>query len=476
MAKPAQPSRAPTHAVVIGGSVAGLLAARVLTEHYDRVTVLEKDLLRDDDQPRKGVPQGRHVHAMLIRGQRIIERLFPGFSEWMISSGALTPNMGQDAAWHVFGSWRPRYTSELAALSASRPLLERGIRRFALATPGITFRGGCSLTGLLTDEARSAARGVRFKEEGAGEDGLEQTLHADLVVDASGRGSRTPKLLEALGCPVPEETVVPSGAAYATRVFKLADRPRAWTFCYVQPTPGNGTRGAIIAPIEGGKHIATLIGMAGDHPPTTEEGFMAFADSLPTAEIATALREATPCSPIYGFARAENRRRAYEALPRHLEGLLVLGDANMALNPVYGQGMTAAAIGAETLGAVLRDATGPEGVGVPGLARAFQRALSGALAVPWQMATGEDRRWPGYGDGATPGLGARLINRFMDHFQRGTLRSPELTEAFYRVAQMVDGPTSLFAPRVLWHLLTSRFRAPQPALPVSPDARALRAA
>lgn len=464
----------PSHAVVIGGSVAGLCAARVLTDHFERVTVLEKDALRDDASMRRGVPQARHVHALLIGGQRIVEGMFPGFTAWMVANGAETPNIGLDGAWYVFGAFRPKYRSELSPISATRPLIEQGIRRFALKNSRLTLITGADTVGLLADADRARVTGVRYADA----DGVEHSLEASLVVDASGRGSRLPAMLEALGLPAPEETTVTSRAGYATRVLRLRRNP-SWKLCYVQPSAPGGTRGGIIAAIEGDRAIVTLLGMAGDVPPGTEAGLQAFAESLPTPEIADALRDAEPLSPIYTFARAENRMRHYERLPRTLDGLVALGDAVFALNPVYGQGMSVAAIGARTLGEVLASRRGRGGLTLEGVSRQFQAALHKTLALPWQMATGEDLRWGLPENKGHIGLANRVLNAYVDMVQRASLASPYLCEAFYRVAQMLDAPPALFRPgviaRTLWHALTDQ-RGPKSRVSEKPKLSALEVA
>lgn len=462
-----RPSPPIGHAVVIGGSVAGLVAARVLADHAEVVTILERDEPGDDASPRKGVPQGRHVHALLMRGHEIMEGLLPGLTAWMVERGALRPNMGRDAAWYLFGAFRPRYDSGLSPLSSSRPLLELGIRHHVLQNPKITLLTGCELTGYLTDERREQVRGVRFRDSAG-----ERSLAADLVVDASGRGSRTPRLLEELGLTPPEETVVTSRAAYSTRIYRLPRDPgRDWQLFYIQPAPGQGTRGGIAAPIEGDRFVVTLIGMAGDHPPKDEEGFLAFADSLPAPGLAAALRGGTPLSPIYTFARAENRLRHYDKLPRYLDGLVALGDAVYALNPVYGQGMTVAAIGAHTLGETIRARTTRDGLRKQGLSRHFQRELASVVALPWQMATGEDVRWPIPENEGRVGLGARVLSAYMDMVQRASLHDPVVTETFYRVAQMLDAPTVLFRPGFLLRVLRSGRASGPRALPAPVEAR-----
>ncbi|HNH50699.1 MAG TPA: FAD-dependent monooxygenase, partial [Myxococcota bacterium] len=329
--------------VVIGGSIAGLSAAQVLSSVVDEVVILEKDSLDERLSARKGAPQGRHVHALLIGGQLALEDIFPGFSEQAMAQGALRANMGNEVAWQIFGGFRPHYTSALHPLAASRPLIERELRHCALKNPKLRLRMGVEVQGYL--EKDGEIQGVLLEE---GEQ--EERLEAQIVVDCSGRASKTPAFLAALGYPGPEEEVVTSKAGYATRLYRLREDPsRSWKMMYLQPSPRTGKRGGILAPIEGGLHFCTLLGMAGDVPPTDEAGYMAFARSLSAPYLAEVLEAAEAIGPIHSFQRAENRWKHYEKLPKYLEGLLVMGDATFAPNPVYGQGMSAAALGAKAL-------------------------------------------------------------------------------------------------------------------------------
>lgn len=444
-------------AVVIGASVAGLNAAAALAEHFSEVILLDRDRLGPEtDRPRRGVPQGQHVHALLKRGQLSMEARFPGLGDRMRARGAVEPNLGADTAWFAFGGMRPRYRSAMDLMSLSRPAMEACIREQALQDPRIRVDGGRTWTGVELDAAGRRLVAVRVRRA----DGVEERLPADLVVDASGRGSLTPRFLQELGFESPAETVITSRVAYATRIYRrLPQVMRRWEVCYVQPGVENGSRGGIIAPIEGDRVVVTLFGMAGDAPPTDEAGFLAYARSLPSPELSSFLMLSVPDGPIVSFTRAENRRRHYERLRRPLEGLLVMGDAFCALNPVYGQGMTVAALSADALSGVLRAHRRGDALEITGLAARFQAALSGVVAVPWQMATGEDARWPLADNVGRQPLLQRLLGRFVDLVQRATLDSARISEAFYRVAQMVDAPTALLRPSFLFALGRCRYAA-----------------
>ncbi len=438
------PARLGEHAVVIGGSVAGLLAARVLTAHYRRVTILERDRLPGGPDARKGTPQARHIHVLLTAGRRVIERLYPGFVADLVAAGAEDYDAVGDVEWYSpAGPSTTRFRSGLRLLGATRDLIEWGVRTRTLAHPGIDVRDGVSVAAYRLDPAGRRVVGVVLDQrDGPGRPAEE--LAADLVVDASGRGSRTPQLLEALGFPRPRETVVNGFLGYASR---LVARPAGWTdwsLLRIEAAPPDRRRAGVIAPVEGGRWVVTLVGGGKDYPPTDEAGFRDFARSLPDPQFAAAVEAAEPLSPIVGTKTSENRVRHYEAVARRPEGLVVVGDAACAFNPVYGQGMSAAAVGAEVLDGCLRAAR----PGVVGLAARFQRRLAKANARPWLLATGEDYRFA-EAEGPPPGLVVRLAHRYLDRVTALATRDPAVRHRFVEVVHLVRSPASLVAPGVV---------------------------
>lgn len=446
-------TQAHTHAIVIGGSIAGLTSARVLADHFDLVTVIERDQIPDTPAFRKGVPQGRHPHALLLRGQLILEQLFPGLTQELIDAGAVTVNMGADAKWSVVDQLRISYQSEIDITSCSRPLLEGTIYRHMLAHPKVHFIQQSQVIGLETDASGTFVTGVRLRQLNGDHrlDTSTRTIAADLVVDASGRDSDAPQWLEALGFTLPQETVISSDAGYATRIYRRpAHMPANTKVVYIQTAPPHNTRGGIILPMEGDRWHVTMIGMAGDHPPTDEAGYLEFARSLPSPILYEAIAEAEPLSSISGYRRVENRDRSYEQLSRYLEGFVVIGDAARAFNPVYGQGMTVAAISSLVLDQCLREQRELHGAGdLSGLAQRFQAQLAEATTGPWQMSTGEDRRWAALRGDVTLDPAAELAGRYIEQVIKASLSIPAVAEAFFRVQQMMDDPSLFFRPDIV---------------------------
>ncbi len=453
----------PQHAIVIGSSIAGLTAARMLTEHFAQVTIVERDRLPQGPDYRAGVPQARHAHALLVKGQQLLEEMFPGFSQDLLDAGAIRANVGNALEFNVFGQWRrPTYQSKLDVISCSRPLIEYTIYRRLAQNSQVRFLQEHEVTGLAVSPAKSRATGV-FLRNRADKSAEPIELAADLIVDASGRSSHAPEWLEALGYPMPREITVNAHPGYASRIYrKPVNFKEPWQAIYMMPEAPHQRRGAVILPMEDNRWHVTLIGMAGDFPPTDEEGFLAFARSLPDTRIYDALLSAEPLTDPVGYRKAENRLRCYDSLSRHLEGFLLCGDSVYALNPVYGQGMTVASMGAQALDRTIRHHRRQHGAqDQTGLAATFQKELAKVISAPWQMATGQDRRWRGTEGADELDRMTQVIQGYMDMVQRVMMHNPRVAEAFFHVMHMMTGPEILFRPDILAQVLIGSLHLPK---------------
>jgi len=452
------------HAVVIGGSMAGLLAARVLSDHFDRVTVIERDRYPATPAPRPGVPQSRHLHALLARGLKIVGEMFPGMSDELIELGAVEIEVGSDLAWLNPAGWGINVNCGIGALSFSRDLIDWVVRRRVSSIPNVRLLEGSEVKKLVTNESGDAISGVSFRRRNqtceSNDDG--EFLAADLAVDAGGRASRLPQWLPAIGYEPPVETVVNAHLGYASRLYNIPSGFDArWKGVIVQAAPPAHIRGGIMFPIESRRWIVTLIGGDRDYPPMDEESFLAFARSLRSPLIYEAIRGAEPLTQISGYRATENRRRHYERLKRWPEALIVIGDGACAFNPVYGQGMTTAAIGAEWLAKCLREQYDRGDGKSGGLARRFQSGLASLNADPWTLSSSADYRYRD-AEGRAPNRMTRFIHRYVDQVLALSTRDAEVRKRFLEVQGMLKPSSELFKPgvvaRVIWGVMSDVFR------------------
>ncbi|QSJ19049.1 FAD-dependent monooxygenase [Nostoc sp. UHCC 0702] len=435
-----------SHAIVIGGSMAGLLSARILAEHFEHVTVVERDQLPQQPEPRHGVPQGHHVHVMLTGGYRILEQLFPGMEAELTTAGAPSVNWTADSSFFHARGWAYRGSSDLVTRTCSRPFLEWVVRRRLSSYRNIEFLSATQVKGLVTNKDNSRVTGVKLCSL---DDSQEQELTSDFVVDASGRNSQLPKWLEKMGYQSPNETMINSFLGYSTCWYEQPENFQAdWKVLYVISQPPHDKRGGALYPIEGNRWGVILIGISRDYPPTDEAGFIEFARSLRTPEIYQFVKNAKPITPIHGYRRTENCWHHYEKLSRMPDGLVAIGDAVCAFNPIYGQGMTTAALGALTLDDCLQK----QQHNFKGLTKQFQKQLAKVLETPWLMATSEDFRWDTT-EGGQPDKMTQFMHRYMDEVLELSVRDPDIYRRFIEVSHMVKQPNSLFAPSVMIRVL-----------------------
>jgi 2-polyprenyl-6-methoxyphenol hydroxylase-like FAD-dependent oxidoreductase len=437
-----------TRAVVIGASLAGLMAARVLSKHCERVTLIERDSLQEGTTPRKGVPQGRHVHVLLKRGQQVMERLFPGFNDALVMRGATQLNNGADLRWYHFGRWKSQFDSDVTTISVSRPTLEHEIRRRVSLIPNVSIVSGASFTRYAVDWEYSRVTGVFARAHGP--DSLEDLIRADIVVDASGRGSQTPRLLNELGYLPPPESAIRVNFGYASRIYERPPGTRDWQAMYVVDRAPR-TRGGLIFPIEGNRWLVTLLGWHGDHPAATDAGFLEFARSLPTPDLHAAICAAQPLTnPIcHGFPATW--RRHYEQLNRFPAGLVVVGDALCSFNPVYGQGMTVSALEAELLESCLDRFALHGASGIDAVTREFRLRVADVVDGPWQLASGEDLRFPQTVGKRSATL--RFLHWYTAKVHETAGSSPLVAERFNAVVNMIAPRSGLFRWDVIREML-----------------------
>lgn len=439
------------HAIVIGASMGGLLAARALADRFARVTIVERDALAASRAQRKGVPQGEHAHGLLARGRDIIEDFFPGITAQLTAEGALTGEVSADVLWHCAGGFLAEARGGLVGLLMSRPLLETQVRARVAALRNVTVLGECDTVGLTAAADKARVAGVRVQRAS----GAIEEIAADLVVDATGGGSRMPSWLAALGYAAPHEDVVRVGIGYTTRLYRRRPEHLGSRLGIAITAQPPNTRYAAALAMEGDRWIVSAGGYFGDHAPTDEAGFREFLTGLPSPAVHELVCAAEPISDFKTMKFAGSTRRRYEKLGRFPEGLLVIGDAISRFNPVFGQGMSSAATQAD----VLRDCLDAceHGRGAPLWLRFFRRAAR-VIDAPWSISVGADLAFS-QTEGPRNAM-VKFINWYVAKLHRAAQRDPALSLAFHKVANLIAPPPSILAPGIAWRVLLGNLKPP----------------
>ncbi|MFF4182678.1 FAD-dependent oxidoreductase [Streptomyces sp. NPDC001691] len=438
--------RAPTRrrALVIGGGTAGMLAAAALREHADEITVVERDSLPSGPVPRKGLPQAAHAHLLWSGGARAMEHLLPGLNDRWIAAGARRISLPTGLVSMQSQGWLRRWPEMQFVIACSRDLLDWVVREQITADPRIEVLTRTELLALEGSAAR--VTGIRVRTQ----DGDERALQADLVVDASGRGSRAPHWLGALGVARPRHEEVDSGLAYASRIFRAPEGTERFPLINVQsdarqPVPGRTTT---IVPVEGGRWLVTLSGTRGGQPTGSADEFEAFARSVRHPVVGEFISHLEPLTDVVVTRSTVNRRNYFEKVKNWPEGFVVLGDAVATYNPVYGHGLSVAAQGAEAL----RDHLADRGLTAPGLAARVQRAVARPVSLAWELAVGQDILYPG-AIGTQPGPGSKLLRRYVDRLLLTATGHPAVTRALFDVMTLSAPRSALVRPRIVLAVL-----------------------
>lgn len=437
------------HAVVLGASMAGLLAARVLSDSYDRVTVVERDRLDDGHGPRRGVPQGKHVHALLPSGSEALESLFPGLLDELVGAGAKAIDDYTGFYFSVAGNRlsaavQPRVTTYLP----TRLRLEARVRERVRALPSVHFADGRDAVGLIPAESEDRVTGVRIIARTLGS--AAEALTADLVVDAMGRGTRTPAWLTELGYETPPEETVSVHIGYSSLSLRLAPGTEPENLVLIGPAPDRPIGMALFA-TEDDSWLFTATGYRDHHPGTTFDELVDFVAPFAPPHVLDALRRAEPLSTVVTYRYDANRRRRYDLAGRFPRGLIALGDAMCGFNPIYAQGMSIAALQAVALRECLRTA-GDD------LERRFFRSAAVPVGVAWELAVGADLTQPLVPGRRTARI--RLVNGYVRRLLEVGRHDPIVAARFLRVSALLDHPGRLLTPTTIARVMIGMRRAP----------------
>jgi 2-polyprenyl-6-methoxyphenol hydroxylase-like FAD-dependent oxidoreductase len=432
------------HAIVMGGSLAGLLTARVLSKHFDRVTIVEKDRVNHQPESRPGQPQTQHLHGLLATGLQVMTEYFPDLPTALVENGAVMNDFAGSMRWYIYGGYRSQFKIGFPATTMSRELLEHLVRVRVLALPNIKLLDRTIVKELQTTIDKDRIIGIEIEQHSTENHSI--SLTADLIIDTTGRNSASSRWLQELGYKPPLESKVHVNVRYATRIYRRDPQDaRSQIWIVSTPDASKQTNVGAMFPIEGNRWIVTLAAWHSDGTVITEANFLEFANSLEGQDIYDIISQCEPLSGVIPYKFSFSLRRHYERLDRFPLGYLVLGDAVSSFNPTYGQGMTVAALEAVELDRLLIKNIPPTQ-----LAKTFFKNIAKVINIPWQLSVGEDFRFP-QTRGAKP-IGVDFINRYVEQLHRATLADIIVGEAFLKVMNLMAPPISLFHPRIVWRV------------------------
>ena len=414
--------------------MAGLCAARILSDAYENVNIVERDELPDEPVARNGAPQTSHPHALLEPGRATFEDLFPGFGEDLLGEGGLLIDALSDIKWYDEEDFVADGSERSPMYAASRPLYEHVVRQHVRSIDNIHVRDQYRFVNYVTDADSIAGVDVRD------DDGDERRIDTDLIVDATGRTSRTPQFLDDLGYDEPSVDEVSIDVRYSTMRI---ERPPSDRRLFFVPPSAPRTRGTYIIPIEDNQWEVLLQGVHGDEPPREPEEVVEFLESLPVGELSQLVETFPQTSDgLHQYPFPSNLGRRYEELDEFPTGLVVTGDAVASFNPIYGQGMSVAALDALVLHHALAEGDREN------LTKRYFDELTDILDPVWQISVGSDFTFE-QTTGPKP-FGTDLTNRYLSRLIRKGHSDPVLRTEVCRVLILAQPPSTLFRPSVVW--------------------------
>jgi 2-polyprenyl-6-methoxyphenol hydroxylase-like FAD-dependent oxidoreductase len=438
-------------ALVLGGSITALFAASSLAKYCNEVLLVDRDVLTGVREARRGAPQARHINGLLARGLLAMEELYPGITVELIRrEQAPLTDLAGTVRWYFNGLRLRQSRAGLACVGVRRPVMEALVRERAAALPNVKFVEETDIVGIVASPDRARIIGARVQPRVEGS--TEEVIEADLVVDATGRGSRARVWLEQLGYPRVEEDETKINLGYASRHYRLRTDPFGSDHSINPVASPALPRGAIFTKTDNGLVELTTYGLLGDHPPTDPDGFNAFVKTLAAPEIYEAIIEAEPIDDPVLFRFPTTLWRRYDKLTSLPEGMVIIGDAVCTPNPVYAQAQTLSALEALALRQHLsQGAVDPV---------AFQRSVGDIIRPAWEMTHTVDLSFPGVEGNRTPMV--KLQHAYMRRLQIAATRDPHVTAAFMRSAGMMDPPEAMMRPELVLRVLRNSMQGPAP--------------
>lgn len=432
-------------AIVMGGSIAGILSARVLSDFFDEVIIIEKDKQSSFFEKRKSVPQGAHLHVVLDGGLKIFDEFFPNFSKYLEAKGSILVDSQNDVAWYHFGVWKTRYKSSLKASFQSRPFLEYHLRnKLFEQCSNVKMIDSSNIVGIEYRSTDNRIIGVKIENN---------IIYGDFIVDATGRTSLSYKWLEECGIEIPKEERIKIGMGYTSMLFRPNDKylnGYNWNALFVYPYAPNNTKYGAVIPIEkdkiGKRYMVALSGALNDHAQRDKNGFLNHAKLLANDEIYHFIKQSTPISEFSYFKSPENIRRYYEKLQNPPHGIIAIGDTITVVNPIYGQGMTVIALEAKALQKSLQK-------GLKNIEKRYYKKITPIINIAWDVTSGEDLRYQQVKGNRS--LKLRFQNVYSKQLFILSGSNQKIWHTFAQVLHFVKHPLNIFQPYIVFHVIKS---------------------
>ncbi|MGG3572437.1 FAD-dependent monooxygenase [Bacillus gobiensis] len=433
--------------IVIGGSIAGLLAARVLSGYYNEVLIIDRDDFPDKPENRSGTPQAFQPHRLTPRGILILGRFFPGYNEELLAHGAPSALNKLNHMINSYGSMVMANQENEATFS--RALLEWVLRKRVQAIPNVRFLCKKEVIRLLSSTDRSTITGIQVQDRGTAER-LQQTITANLVIDTSGRSSKVVRWLTELGYDVPKPEMLKVSLGYSTRHYRIPPHLAAkWNVIHLAGDPVKETNAGVFSIIENNRAEIVLWNIGGRYPSTNPEQYEREISQLASQLFAEVRQELEPIAAPRGYRLPELFRQRFEQMKRWPSGLLVMGDAFCNFDPIYGQGITVAAIEAEILEASLRDKhNNPE----PDFELSVLKKMQDSIEPAWWLNCVSDLRWPGVEYvGSEPFKGLKFAQNYFEYILKSATEQSnyELYGLYWLVNSLFLHPRELFNPQMV---------------------------
>ncbi|OHX48525.1 FAD-dependent oxidoreductase [Cytobacillus oceanisediminis] len=438
-------------AVIIGGGISGKLAARVLSEIFQEVIILERDSEPHGPFPRKGVPQGEHIHALLFSGANGLEELFPGITEKFNASGAVKINSTQDISWFHHGVWKLRYVGDYTTILQTRPHLEWHIEQYLKNIPNVTIQYSQNVQNFIYIEEENRITGVEIIN---GSNSI-RTLNADLIVDASGVNGLSSRWLNKREVHIPEETVK-IDLSYFTKTLQLPDNQnRDWSIKLLYPNPPFEKIGGGISKVEGNRFLVTFMGYHNEINEKeilkSDNSFIEIAKKLPKLDIYQELKVATALSSTSTYRVPNITWRRFDKVNNFPNGLLMIGDTICRIDPFFGQGMSIAVMEALALKELLTNETYTN----QKMIETFHQQAVKIISPIWNMVITEDFRYPET-IGKKP-AGLSIQQWYAKNIFLLSSENKDIYNSFIKVMHLLRPTSTLMHPRIIKSVLKRRF-------------------